>query len=572
MGKKERKRNTQSGRHSADWPRQALAEARCLSGLAGLPLPAKLAGLAAAVASVAYWLGAGRANGAPAEFTPEQVGEVDGASEPQSTIEECTFKKDFMSVEELFLRPTPCLVRGLEQKRHKALIKEWSPERLAALPASRSTMDVRLATGDSTTTAKTMRYSARINLDGSPEGDPYFTDMLNSSWPRHEYDDWNFKPGTLLNNILRPRDNSYASFSASASTFSQPHPAGSKTATDLTNAVCPFGCPRDGSLYIRSQIWVASRGLGQQLHFDPQANIFFHLHGEKPVILTPPEALIQHGHLHPTMHPSRAQSQVEWDSPFPERKLRGYSTAAGGDVGRPPPEYRRAMGEMVVHLKSLDVLYIPAFWGHQTFSGADMPTVSLACWFFPHAQNPADRPHLNANVQRGNSKGLDSVVFKGRAAVVKASAGQTWAGLRALGIALVNTMAPLFRKLGADKETGAAVLQRWVQQRWRPQFGGLGLDADLPPPAALCVPPSGVAIGVAMKAAGEIRVFMESMATWHLGDHSPLFMEYETMNALDQLLAFLPSFSAELASLGVKKDQYIGALLASFVDCPSVQK
>ena len=323
----------------------------------GLPLPAKLAGLAAAVASVAYWLGrrglgAGTASGTPAEFIPEQLGEGGPASTPDSAgqLEECIFGKTFGTVEELFLRPTPCIVRGLQQDRHTALIAEWTPERMAALPASRANMQVRLARGAQGAAAKIMRYSSR------KDGDAYASDLLNSSWPRHAYDDWEFTEGTLLSSILRPQDDAYASFSAGAGTFSGPHPSGSKAATDLVTAICPFGCPRDGTLNVRPHIWVASRGLGQQLHFDPQANIFFHLHGDKHVVLSPPAALIQHGHLFPSMHPSRAQSQVGWDSPFPDRKLVGYSTAVGSDGGRPPPEYRRSMGEMVAHLTSGEAL------------------------------------------------------------------------------------------------------------------------------------------------------------------------------------------------------------------------
>lgn len=46
-------------------------------------------------------------------------------------------------------------------------------------------------------------------------------------------------------------------------------------------------------------------------------------------VLSPPEAVIQHGHLFPWMHPSNGQSQLEWDSPFSHRKLKGFSTERG---------------------------------------------------------------------------------------------------------------------------------------------------------------------------------------------------------------------------------------------------
>ena len=52
----------------------------------------------------------------------------------------------------------------------------------------------------------------------------------------------------------------------------------------------------------------------------------------------------------------------------------------------------------MAYLEPGDVLYLPAFWGHQTFSGAEGPSVSLATWLFPAGGDPLGRLSLSVCV------------------------------------------------------------------------------------------------------------------------------------------------------------------------------
>ena len=143
----------------------------------------------------------------------------------------------------------------------------------------------------------------------------------------------------------------------------------------------------------------ASAGLGQQLHFDAFANLFFHLHGEKHVVLAPPDAVVDDAHLFPNVHPASRQSALAWSAPSSARRPDGYSTPAGADRARPPPAYS-ASRERVARLRPGDVLFIPPYWGHQTFS-ADRrnASVSLALWCLraPSGSRGGDPPDVRSS-------------------------------------------------------------------------------------------------------------------------------------------------------------------------------
>ena len=225
------------------------------------------------------------------EFTLDQLGEAVGLDDENYAavpVSECTFGKDFETVEGLFLRDRPCLVRGLSTEWHEAAVREWSPEKLSGLPSSAGAVfevyQMEEGKSMSGVGAKIMRFRHRTM--------PRYSPVLNGTWPTDTYDEWEIKRGTMMKSILQPQSGVYGSFSAKVVDFAGPHPAGSKAAQDLVDSVCPHGCLHN-EILTQSQIWLASRGLGQGFHFDQSANLFFHLHGDNsqpwvPLPVLPP--------------------------------------------------------------------------------------------------------------------------------------------------------------------------------------------------------------------------------------------------------------------------------------------
>ena len=136
-----------------------------------------------------------------------------------------------------------------------------------------------------------------------------------------------------------------------------------------------------------------SRGLGQQLHVDASTNLLFHLHGDRQVILAPPDEVLRHAHLHPHFHPNShgqpAQSQLAWSSEGWARSVSGYGLPQNEQT--PPPRYDQTK-ETVAHLTGGDLLYVPAYWGQQTCAGMSEATISLSVALWPTAVGPDDRP------------------------------------------------------------------------------------------------------------------------------------------------------------------------------------
>eukprot|EP01052_Picozoa_sp_SAG31_P041853 SAG31_NODE_6464_length_2007_cov_1.645702_1_plen_230_part_00 len=226
------------------------------------------------------------------------------------------------------------------------------------------------------------------------------------------------------------------------------------------------------------------------------------------------------------------------------------------------------MGELVVRMQSGDALYMPAYWGHQTFSGLAAPTVSLACWFFPVAVDPTSRPGRNANSERDlrQIKPRREAAFRRLGA---SSPGIQWTGLRTLIQTLADKMAgKVLQPVDNDAvQSGSTLLRRWVEQRWRPQFGGLGLQPTASPPAALCEAASDEVTRAADKAADEIIASLDAMAGWHLPEHRRPILEYETCNVFDEIINTLPAFSRELAEAGVEQNQISSLLSSARGDC-----
>ena len=167
-------------------------------------------------------------------------------------------------------------------------------------------------------------------------------------------------------------------------------PKAVETATAIINAVCPYDCP--DAIDKRGSIWLESRGLGQQLHAEASANLLFHLHGDRQVIVTPPDEALRHAHVHPFFHPNSQgqtiQSQMAWSSEEWDRTVAGYGLEHNEQT--PPPQYDQTK-ELVAHLEGGDLLYVPAYWGQQTCSGRSA-TISLLVTLWPTAVGPDDRP------------------------------------------------------------------------------------------------------------------------------------------------------------------------------------
>ena len=210
----------------------------------------------------------------PPSATP--LGEDDAAT----LLGSCTFGPgaEYETVEQLFRRGEPCLVLGLEADLHTTLREQFAPSFLAALPAATSSMLLRTAEADPGTTTKVMRHSTRSSKDGKWAKSA----RLGLTWPRHEYDDWEFSHSTLHSSILQPGLGRFASFSADPSTFQQPHPDGVAAVDALAARFCPHGsCPVDGPRrVVRSHVSLSSRGLAEQLHLVQEAELVFHLHGD----------------------------------------------------------------------------------------------------------------------------------------------------------------------------------------------------------------------------------------------------------------------------------------------------
>ena len=296
--------------------------------------------------------------------------------EPVSTVPFCDFGVDFQTVEELFARTTPCRVRGLETAKINEMIAQWSPSSIMQLGSSE--LELRVTEGENHT--RVLRHCSKRSKESGFENS-----ALSLTWPQTAYDAWAFKKSTL-EELFQPKDDYSASFAADVSILEKPHPKGADAAKAIAEAVCPWGCPE--TIGRSTVVWMESRGLGQQLHYEQQPVLFVHLHGKKTVVASPPSEMVRRGHTFPSVHPNRRQSQLGWSSEDWDRDVAGFSAEGGGAA-----EIRyNTSTEVVAHLGQGDTLYVPAFWGQQSFAGLDAPVVTLGLELFPAAVAPDARP------------------------------------------------------------------------------------------------------------------------------------------------------------------------------------
>lgn len=186
--------------------------------------------------------------------------------------------------------------------------------------------------------AQVMQYSSRqqgVLLENDPK---WTSEHLGIRWPRGAYDSWELQmtPLTDLVSAVPPAEGdaeklkTYYGFSTGIQKRMPATMPGWESAAALGRAVCPFGCP--DSLQREDILWVTSPGVGHQLHFDGDPNVFFHLHGHKQFILVPPEVMVYQAHLYPQGHPAARQSQLKWSSAGLQRAPEGFATPEGVSI------------------------------------------------------------------------------------------------------------------------------------------------------------------------------------------------------------------------------------------------
>jgi hypothetical protein len=227
----------------------------------------------------------------------------------------------------------------------------------------------------------------------APKDAKFQAEKLQTRWPTGPYDvSWAYDSVTVPDLLHPPAGVTEfsASFSQDVNMLKEILPGVLDTVAALTEAICPYDCPP--ALGNQSIIWMESRGLGQQMRLEASTTVLFHTSGERQLVLAPPEQVLRKAHVYPHIHPNRGQSQLRWDVETYDRDLAGYIYGSQADEISPPPAYDTSK-EQLARLRAGDVLYIPAFWGRQTFSSMDAPTLSLEMTMHPTAVGPEERPH-----------------------------------------------------------------------------------------------------------------------------------------------------------------------------------
>eukprot|EP01043_Picozoa_sp_COSAG02_P035669 COSAG02_NODE_2568_length_8511_cov_16.030670_2_plen_320_part_00 len=252
-----------------------------------------------------------------------------------------------------------------------------------------------------------MQYSSRqqgVLLENDPK---WTSEHLGIRWPRGAYDSWELQMTPLADLVARKHQGdddagdtkTHYGFSTGIVKRIPATTPGWRSADALGRAVCPRGCPE--TLRREDILWVSSPGVGHQLHYDGDPNVFFHLHGHKQFVLVPPEVMVQQAHLYPQGHPAARQSQLKWSSADIQRTPEGFATpervrvikralfvsecrfshpcvvivVCQGDTKR-QLDYNQT-AELKVYLTPGDVLYLPAFWGISSF-GASLYALRLS--------------------------------------------------------------------------------------------------------------------------------------------------------------------------------------------------
>ena len=99
---------------------------------------------------------AGKRERAKRRSIKRHTGGATGSAGSPSDIADCQFGLDFLTVDELFQRPEPCLVRNFETEKHRRVAREWEP---SLLPGR---VEVRKLLSTEPSTVLTQSHSARL--------------------------------------------------------------------------------------------------------------------------------------------------------------------------------------------------------------------------------------------------------------------------------------------------------------------------------------------------------------------------------------------------------------------------
>eukprot|EP00038_Savillea_parva_P017249 m.19514 g.19514 ORF g.19514 m.19514 type:complete len:607 (-) comp3701_c0_seq1:63-1883(-) len=474
------------------------------------------------------------ATAAPTAPTSQQEDGQD--PEDHRGVDYCDIGTDFDTLEQLMqTRATPCLVRGLLQPSlvHKVL-RSWS---LAAMRKNNILLDAQVSlrtmtsqtSGGAAASAAIMRYS---NRRGRSARDAFASESLGVSFPQDAYDAWEFKPSTLRDSVFNTHSHTKGSFSTNIDAVEAACPKGVKMARKLASVLCPYGCPK--RMDTDRLLWLASPGLGQQLHFDAHTNLFFHVDGNKSMVLVEPDTLLHSTHLLPEIHPGGRQSQLQWSSATPHRHVTGVGATAPEHM---VPHYTSGHKDVehVVHLRPGDLLYVPSYWGHETFGGGVDPTVSMAFWSHPTVVHPLRRHPEHKGMYSSTEREEDWSAMRGRSldTVTRGAttAQDAWAGLRTLG---EHTVA---LALQINETATRQVLKEWREQRWRPIFHTWKLETSgkvTTLPSVVCGVPQH--LDRIHATAQMLADHVVRMASWHHKPHQPSVVRHSVLDALDALL------------------------------------
>ena len=447
--------------------------------------------------------------GGPRVFTPA---ELQGVGAP--ALREVFLGADF-DADDLLAVQEPVLVRGFDPATLAAAKHHWSPEKLRQTQLFSATASM---TGGRKSQTRVMRYREQL--------EPALDSRFGFEWPAHKYDNWDFHSATLDNTLDPPKRGAYEMFAKSVADLGQAgvHQEGVGALYELIQPVCPFGCPKN--IKKMGTIWMQGRGLGQHLHFDIGANVFFHLAGRKTVILLPPEHVMNSTHLMPSIHPAGRQSQLAWSSSESDRTVTGFSTAKQSELVPVPYPYDV---ERRVTLKPGDVLLIPSCWGHQTFTpkryGA---SVSFAMNFLP-AVHPDTLPGGKAPPMLKETLNAAVTAILTHSDILSKPAG-SWSLLRELGRSVIRDLWP-------DEHEQSAFLREWHSQRWAPQYSSLGADPDWPLPTAVCQAPPAAAKEALAEATALLSAHCHNWGAQLGAGAAGPYMRYEAGSVLD----FMPT-------------------------------
>jgi hypothetical protein len=468
----------------------------------------------------------------------------------------CEKGVDFETAEDLMKRPEPCVVRGLEPELVAKLTNDWSLASLSALPES----EMMLRTSQGKKHSRVMLHTPKGFKDVN-----FRDDVLKLRWPTGPYDDsWSYDSVKVTDLLSPPAEaagrNFSASFSNDVSMLTEIMPGVVETATSLSEAICPYGCP--DSLIRQSIVWMESRGLGQQMHMEQSTTMLFHTSGERQFVLAPPEQMLRKAHMFPHVHPNRQQSQLHWNAETYDRDLAGYIY----DGSAAAPAYDTSK-EQLAQLNNGDVLYIPAFWGRQTFAGMNAPTLSVSITLFPTAVGPEERPgdrgpwgsvlnpeHPESERGARAHKALEEAV---NSAGSKCETGaEKWAALRELGRSLAQHM------FHVSEEESLVLMKEWIDQRWAPLFDGLSGEQfdSIETSDLVCVSwPESAEWGQ------KLAPLFEWSADWHIAADRDAILFFELANVLDILLKAGLGYLA--TEEGTDPVDQLGAALGSFTSC-----